>query len=181
MKLFYKGNAPTKAHSDDVGFDLHPSSVKLVFNHTTVHIDGLRDKSSDDLEIEIKAIIDANRAFYFWNSKCQGLRKLIFDTGTAIAPPAGIWMMLCANSRVCKTKSLVMQNGVGIVDPGYRGTIKATYVYTEPNYEIDDILMLCRTCGQLIPFTTILPEAIECEKLPETERGEKGFGSSDTH
>lgn len=179
MKLLYKGNALTKAHSTDVGFDLHPESVTLVFKHAKVKITGLRDKSCDDLEKEIKSVIDDNRSVYLWNSCCQGLRKLIFDTGTAIAPPPGIWMMMCANSRVCKSQSLVMQNGVGIVDPGYRGTIKATYVYAEPNYEIEDILMLCRTCGQLIPFTTILPEAIEVEELDETERGDKGFGSSD--
>lgn len=177
MKLLYKGNTPTKAHSTDVGFDLHPDSVTLVFNESQVKITGLQDKSCDELKKEIRDIFDDK----LWYKRDSGLRKLIFDTGTAIAPPDGIWMMLCANSRVCKTDGLVMQNGVGIVDPGYRGTIKATYVYTEESYEIEEIMMLCRTCGQLIPFTTILPEAIEVEELDETERGEKGFGSSDKH
>lgn len=175
MKLRYKGNTPTKAHVTDIGFDLHPESVILVFDQDQVKITGLQDKSCDELEKEILDIIDVK----LWHDRCLGLTKLIFDTGTAISPPASVWLMLCANSRVCKTHGFVMQNGVGIVDPGYRGTIKATYLNTYRTCDTSGIMMLCRTCGQLIPFTTILPEAIEVEELDETERGKKGFGSSD--
>ena len=182
MKLLYKGNAPTKAHTTDVGFDLHPTSVIVVFHaEKSVTISGLQERSQDDIENELELAIDKNSNQYMWNSPNQGIRKLIFDTGTAIAPPEGVWMMLCANSRVCKTSGLIMQNGVGIVDPGYRGNIKATYLNTDTTARISDIMMLCRTCGQLVPFHTILPDAIKCEELDETERGEKGFGSSDTH
>ena len=180
MKLFFKGQAPTKAHSTDVGFDLHPVSLTIIFaGNNKIKIDNIQDKPVSELELEICEAIEQNRSRYIWNSAMQGIRKLIFDTGTAIKPPAGTWTMLCANSRLCKTDGLIMQNGIGIVDPGYRGTIKATYISTEHSYSVDDILMLCRTCGQLIPMTAITPEAIECEKLDDTDRGDKGFGSSD--
>lgn len=180
MKLLYKGLKPTKAHTNDVGFDLHPTSIHILFNDgSSFFVDGLQDMQAAETEKKIEEALSEHTEKYPIGSDGRGISKLVFDTGTAISPPTGIWMMLCANSRVCKTSGLVMQNGVGIVDPGYRGTIKATYLSTDHTYDISDVLMLCRTCGQLIPFTTILPEAIEVDELDETERGSKGFGSSD--
>lgn len=178
MKLLYKGQRPTKAHTNDVGFDLHPITLTIVFyNGRRVKIENLQNKLTSELEIEIASAIEQHGQKHFW-SNVSGIKKLIFDTGTAVTPPKNMWTMLCPNSRLCKTSGLVMQNSIGVVDPGYTGNIKATYILTENTYSLDDILMLCHTCGQLILMPLILPELVECDKLDETERGEKGFGSS---
>lgn len=180
MTLHYKGVKPTKAHKDDIGFDLHPITVKLVFkngNEATIACDN--HVLTNELIDQIEQHIAENKRTTFWNQDGRGIAKLVFDSGTSIAPPAGVWMMLCPNSRVCKTDSLVMQNSVGIIDPGYRGSIKATYIVTDKEVSIDDILMLCRTCGQLLPFSVIPLTAEVSDDLGTTERGTKGFGSSD--
>lgn len=175
MILRYKGNKPTKAYKDDVGFDLHPVSVKVVLSDgncfTTDKMVGLSDYLKGNPAINDKRYLGGLE-----------ISKLIFDTGTVIAPEAGYWCMAVANSRVCRTKGFVLQNGVGIIDPGYRGTIKMTYVSVNGRPDWNDIDMLCRTCGQLIPMTHICPgpdDLILCEDLDYTERGENGHGSSD--
>lgn len=180
MKLQYKGIKPTKAHKDDIGLDLHPVTVTIVFrNEQRVTIDCGENVATSDLIDQLEQYIAENKRITFWNQADRGIAKLVFDSGTCIAPPAGVWMMLCPNSRVCKTESLIMQNSVGIIDPGYRGSVKATYIATEREVCINDILMLCRTCGQLLPFNVIPLTPELSDDLGSTERGTKGFGSSD--
>lgn len=180
MKLQYQGVQPTKAHKDDIGFDLHPITLTLIFrNEKRVTIACGETVSTAELVDQLEQHLADNKRDTFWNQADRGIAKLVFDSGTRIAPPAGVWMMLCPNSRVCKTENLVMQNSVGIIDPGYRGTVKATYMVTEKEINIDDILMLCRTCGQLLPFNVISLTAEQSDDLGVTERGTKGFGSSD--
>ena len=170
----------TKAHSSDIGFDLHPESC-------TIH---MKDGSKYDIDCTASGLVKEKRvreilrydAFkHMFKKNNRGVVKIVFDTGTSIAPPEGVWMMAVPNSRVCKTEGFILQNSVGIIDPGYRGKIKMTYVSVTPTDNVEDILMLMRTCGQLLPFSISLLEAEKCAKLDSTtERGTNGFGSSDS-
>ena len=178
--LFYRADSDVaKAHPDDVGFDISPVSLKIVF------CDGEKATidctvSSAEFDRLLFAAIEENKKRSFWKiGRQKGIRKLIFDSGVAIEPYPDFWMMACANSRVCKTNSLVLQNGVGIIDPGYRGNVKFIYLNTDFSYDItEDICILRKTCGQLIPIPYLNPQAIPSTTLNETARGAGGFGST---
>lgn len=49
-----------------------------------------------------------------------------YDTGVAVEIPKGYCGFLVPNSR-CSKKDLVMCNAPGVIDPGYRGTMRARY------------------------------------------------------
>ena len=90
---------------------------------------------------------------------------------------------LYPRSSISKTP-LIMANSVGIIDKGYRGNIKAAIRYipqnitekkkTIENYEIKKGTRLFQICS-----STLKSFSIEIsESLSESERGNKGFGSS---
>lgn len=172
--LKYTGDGElSKAHEDDIGFDVSANKLEIVY-------DGgyFEEFTKDEMTLE-----------NIRNSLCRhaySVRKLKFDTGIAIEPcgfkPNGLfWIMACANSRVCKT-NFVLNNGVGIIDPSYRGTVRFIYVNTlGRGYNCaEDIYMLCKTCGQFIPMANVSQGVVaqKVEYLSDTERGEGGFGST---
>lgn len=97
-----------------------------------------------------------------------------YGTGIAIEVPQGHVGLIFPRSSVTTT-DLMLKNGVGVVDSGYRGEIKFRF-YTLQNkdkfYEIGDRI------GQMmiLPIPTV--ELEEVEYLSDTERGEGGYGSS---
>ena len=103
-----------------------------------------------------------------------------YDTGIAIEIPVGYLGIIFPRSSNSK-KDLIMANSAGIIDSGYRGTIKLRYKYntharkvvTYNQYNIGDAI------GQIIilPYPKI--SFIEVDELTPTERGEDGFGSTD--
>lgn len=94
-------------------------------------------------------------------------------SGVSIQPLPGLYFELVPRSSIYK-KGLIMHNSLGIIDPNYRGEIIGVFYKTDGYIEpkIGDRLM------QLIPHQ-YLHMKFECvDELGETERGEKGFGSS---
>ena len=102
-----------------------------------------------------------------------------YDTGIAIEIPDGYLGMIFPRSSNSK-KDLVLANSAGIIDSGYRGTIKLRYkintnarkVVTYNIYNIGDAI------GQIIilPYPKI--SLVEVNDLSTSERGELGFGST---
>lgn len=170
-RLFYCGEGELKkAHETDIGFDVSPISLKIIFD-TGGPLRAAETVTKENFnESYIRGLLDmyAHRVL-----------KLHFDTGIAVEPKGNFWIMACANSRVCKT-NFVLNNGVGIIDPSYRGTIRFIYANTMPlGYNcVEDILMFCKTCGQLIPIAYCDIATQKVESLSETERGTGGFGST---
>lgn len=99
----------------------------------------------------------------------------VYDTGIALEIPKGYVGLVFPRSSIAD-KELLLTNSVGVIDSGYRGSIKAKFKptnNTNPNiYNIGDRI------AQLIilPYPQINFE--EVEKLSETERGNKGYGST---
>lgn len=94
-------------------------------------------------------------------------------SGIAIEPKLGYFFMLAPRSSAHK-KGLTMFNNLGIIDNNYRGEIIGLFLKTD-NFvmpEIGERLM------QLIPQKQIWVEMQEVDKLSETDRGNKGFGST---
>lgn len=98
-----------------------------------------------------------------------------YDTGVSFDIPPGYCGKLYARSSVLKT-GLSLVNSVGIIDAGYKGTIKV-YFYKHSNkcvpYEVGDRIAQ-------IMIQPLLD--VELEEVPyliyDSERGEGGFGST---
>lgn len=96
----------------------------------------------------------------------------VVDTGVHVAIPMGYVGML-------KSKSgLNIKNGItseGVIDAGYTGAIVAK-LYNNGNE--DKELKAGQKVTQLVVIPIATPELELVEVLPETERGENGFGST---
>ena len=103
-----------------------------------------------------------------------------YDTGIALEIPDGYVGIIFPRSSNSK-KDLILANSAGVIDSGYRGTIKLRYKYntharkvvTYNQYNIGDAI------GQIIilPYPKI--SFVEVDELEPSERGEDGFGSTD--
>lgn len=95
-------------------------------------------------------------------------------TGIALRPPPGHLVLCCSRSGLAMS-SLFLANAPGVVDPDYTGDISALLFNGgfEPAFikHHDRIMQVL-----VVPFH-VFPLR-EVESFPETERGEKGFGST---
>lgn len=97
------------------------------------------------------------------------------DLGVAIKAPPGHWVLLTGRSSTMRNRRLLVAQGV--IDPGYVGPLYAgvTNMGDEPVHVKDG-----ERIAQLIAFEnrTENLRLVEVDVLPETERGDRGFGSS---
>lgn len=103
-----------------------------------------------------------------------------FDTGISIEPPEGYYTELLPRSSIYK-HDFIMTNSVGIIDTGYRGILYMPMRYVGDGDGLTEARALIGDrIGQII-LKKIEPFDIEVvSNLSETDRGEKGFGSSGT-
>ena len=98
------------------------------------------------------------------------------DTGVRVAVPRGHVGMVFVRSSTGIKKHLVLSNGTGIIDSGYRGPIKISLHNTGDKTQHI-------TAGDYIAQLVTIPiapnEIAEVPALDNTQRGEKGIGSSD--
>lgn len=122
----------------------------------------------------------------FYENKNQ--MYIEYDTGIAVEIPEGYVGLIFPRSSISE-KDLHLANSVGVIDSGYRGSIKLRFklstetniisnYFIRNNYRNIEYYKIGDKIGQLIiiPYPKI--EMQEVEKLSETERGEKGFGST---
>ena len=107
--------------------------------------------------------------------KNLGKNTIMYDTGVAICPPEGYYTEIIARSSIVKT-GYMLANGVGIIDPNYRGTLKICLVKID---ESKPDLKLPFRLVQLILRKIESIDIIKVQELPDTNRGEGGFGSTD--
>jgi len=98
-----------------------------------------------------------------------------FDTGIQIQPENGYYFDMVGRSSISKT-GWMLANNIGIIDASYTGSVIVALVKIDP--EAPELELPCKLV-QIIPRQLILMEAIEVDSLEDTERGKKGFGSSD--
>ena len=98
------------------------------------------------------------------------------DTGVHVAVPRGHVGMLFVRSSTGIKKHLVLSNGTGIVDSGYRGPIKISLHNTgdtTQHIQAGDYI------AQLVTIPIVLNVWAEVPHLDTTQRGTNGIGSSD--
>lgn len=96
-------------------------------------------------------------------------------TGLAFALPKGTFLGIYPRSGLACKKGLRPANCVGVVDSDYRGEVKvALHNDTDEEKQIENGERIAQ--GILQTYTVMRFEEVEI--LPETERGEGGFGST---
>lgn len=104
-----------------------------------------------------------------------GERRLV-STGVAVALPNGTAAFIVPRSGLAAKHGITIVNSPGTIDAGYRGEIKVCLLNTDPNesFEIKS--------GDRIAQIIVMPVAqavfVPVETLPESDRGEGGFGST---
>ena len=98
--------------------------------------------------------------------------NLCYGTGLAMEIPQGHVGLLFPRSSISKT-NLRLANAVGVIDSGYRGEIILKFdKLGDHSYNVGDRV------GQLM--LTLVPsiQFVEVQRLPSSDRGDGGFGSS---
>ncbi len=103
--------------------------------------------------------------------------RMLIGTGIALAIPTGFVGLVFARSGLA-SRGIALSNSVGVIDSDYRGELKiALCNNSEADYVIER--------GQRIAQLAIMPieqgSFVESLALPDTERGDGGFGSTGTN
>ncbi|MCL2069029.1 MAG: dUTP diphosphatase [Oscillospiraceae bacterium] len=102
--------------------------------------------------------------------------RAAIPTGIAIAIEApDIAAFIFGRSGLGIKHGITLSNGVGVIDPDYRGEI---HVGLNNRSDEDYIINPGERIAQMILMPVKLPKLLECDELPETSRGEGGFGST---
>lgn len=99
----------------------------------------------------------------------------LYDTGISVSPPPGYYFDVVPRSSISKT-GYMLANNTGIIDASYSGSIKVAL------FKMDDSipdLVLPNYMVQLIPRKYVHFALQEVNELEQTERSDKGFGSTE--
>ncbi len=97
-------------------------------------------------------------------------------TGVSVALPAGFVAFVVPRSGLASKHGITIVNSPGTVDAGYRGEIKVTLLNTDTTTPFD--IAVGDRIAQIIVMPVSQARFIPVEKLPASERGESGFGST---
>lgn len=104
------------------------------------------------------------------------LERLTIETGIALEMPPDMFGLVTLRSGYAKRHRIWMPNGVGIIDPDYRGQIKVVVVGSPIPPDV------CEPDGERFAQIVFLPrlwvKLTEAEALGETARSAGGFGST---
>lgn len=118
---------------------------------------------------DLCACIDAPLTVY------PGQRTKI-PTGIAIEyEDRNVAALICARSGLSAKHGISLTNGVGLIDPDYRGELLVSVVnLSDVPYTFTD----GERIAQLLLVPIVRGEFSEADELTATERGEGGFGST---
>ncbi len=107
-----------------------------------------------------------------------GGRGLV-PTGVAVAIPEGYAGFVQPRSGLALTHGVTCLNTPGLIDSGYRGELKVLLVNTDPTdpFEVRRGERIAQLVIQRVEHAAL----VEVDELPETERGEGGFGHTGRH
>lgn len=102
-------------------------------------------------------------------------RKLV-PTGISVALPNGYAAFVHPRSGLAAKAGLTIVNAPGTIDAGYRGEIKVALYNSDPKTPIS--LKRGDRIAQLVIQQVAQARFIQAERLPGSDRGQGGFGSS---
>ena len=113
-----------------------------------------------------------------------------YDTNLIIDPPSNLHTYIFPRSSI-SNYNLSLANSIGLIDNGYRGTLKLRFKYIVQPIDLtsswgklslsvnrNKIYKKGDKIGQLVFAQIICPEIDLVEAVSATERGDGGFGST---
>ena len=102
--------------------------------------------------------------------------RAIVGTGLAVAIPDGYAGFVLPRSGLAARHGIGKVNSPGLIDSGYRGEVRVVLLNTDrqDSFEVEPGMRI----AQLVILQLPAVELDVVEELPETERGDRGFGSS---
>ena len=102
--------------------------------------------------------------------------RAVVGTGLAVAIPAGHAGFVQPRSGLAAKHGIAVVNSPGLVDSGYRGELRVVLLNTDrrETFVVEPGMRI----AQLVVVPIAVPALREVEELPDSERGERGFGSS---
>ena len=103
-------------------------------------------------------------------------QRATVGTGVSIALPDGYAAFVVPRSGLAARHGITIVNSPGTVDAGYRGEIRVTLLNTDTSdgYSV----AVGDRIAQLIVQPVIRARFVQVDRLPGSERGESGFGST---
>lgn len=167
IKYHKDAKMPEKAHADDYGFDVYAVTEEEVSPGVWRYglgfgLQPVRDEQIVDITKSVIDTGDNSENMYFPN-------YIDFKTS-----PLDICITVKPRSSIYKT-GMIIANSDPIVDFGYTGEIYLVFYHVMkdlPRYKVGDKI------AQMHLDFTFPANFIEVETLDETERGNRGFGST---
>jgi dUTP pyrophosphatase len=102
--------------------------------------------------------------------------RAIVGTGLAVAIPDGYAGFVQPRSGLAARHGISIVNAPGLIDSGYRGEIRVVLLNTDraESFSVEPGMRI----AQLVIVPVPAVKLVEHDELPESERGVKGFGSS---
>ena len=97
-------------------------------------------------------------------------------TGVSIALPDGYVAFVVPRSGLAAKHGITIVNSPGTVDAGYRGEIKVTLLNTDSSVAYS--VAVGDRIAQLIVMPVTRARFVQVQKLPGSDRGDSGFGST---
>jgi dUTP pyrophosphatase len=97
-------------------------------------------------------------------------------TGLAVAIPGGYAGYVQPRSGLAARNGITIVNSPGLVDSGYRGELRIVLLNTDAHepFVVEPGMRIAQLV--IVPIPDVEP--VEVDDLPESERGVRGFGSS---
>lgn len=122
----------------------------------------------EDAGCDLKANIPSPITIEPWKSAWVG-------TGVHLAIPQGMFALQAPRSGIACNHGLTLANSPGIIDPGYRGEVKCKLVnLSDEPYTVYPLERI----AQLVFMPVLNAIFAEVDNLPESSRGDNGYGSS---
>lgn len=107
----------------------------------------------------------------------SGETKLV-NTGWSFEIPEGYELEIRPRSGLSLNSKLRLSNSPGTIDSDYRGTVKFIVDLLMTRFPETYLITKGQRLGQALLKKVEQAEIVEVEELSDTERAEKGFGSS---
>lgn len=166
-KLNDKAQIPEQAYNGDFCYDVYATSEEEIAPNVWKYGLGIALQIERGRELIAEEIHQSYEDGY-----CKVVRQTSLDFANS---PLKLDIDIRSRSSVYKT-GMVLSNCEGTVDEGYTNEISAIFYHlfpSMPRYKVGDKI------GQMKIGITFPIEFINVEELDDTERGLKGYGSSD--
>ena len=106
-------------------------------------------------------------------------QRAVVGTGIAIALPAGYAAFVHPRSGLAASHGVTLVNAPGTIDAGYRGEIRVVLLNTDPATPVS--FRRGDRIAQLVVQRVERAAFCEVNALPDSARGDNGFGSTGGH